>query len=121
MTNNRQQRPPSSRQERAAWYTTALEDQASSGLSMAEYAAEVGVAAATLYQWKRRLSGRAESPSGSNTARPSGLIQVGLNDSVAVEAQSMFIVRLSPERSIEVPQDFETEALEQLLSILEAC
>jgi transcriptional regulator with XRE-family HTH domain len=45
---------PQSRDELTAWYTAALEDQARSGQSMADYAEDLGVAPATLYQWKRR-------------------------------------------------------------------
>lgn len=121
MTNNQQKRPPRGRKERAAWYASALEAQASSGTSMTEFEAKIGVTAVTLYPWKRRLSTRVESPSEPSATRPSGLIQVALDGSVAADAPAMFIVRLSSERSVEVPQDFDAEALEQLLGILEAC
>ena len=36
---------PRSREKLAGWYAAALDDQASSGLSVAEYAAELGVTA----------------------------------------------------------------------------
>jgi hypothetical protein len=39
----------------AGWYSAALSAQASSGLSITEYAPCIGVAAATLYEWRPRL------------------------------------------------------------------
>jgi len=121
MTNSQQERPPRGRKERAAWYASALEAQASSGMSMTQFAAKMGVTAVTLYHWKRRLSNRANDASEPSTTLPSGLIQVALNDCAAAATPSMFIIRLSSKRSVEVPQDFDAEALEQLLGILEAC
>jgi hypothetical protein len=41
---------PRSRRDLARWYAAALKEQESSGLSMAAYAKELGIAAVTLYQ-----------------------------------------------------------------------
>ena len=59
---------PRSRDELEAWYGAALDDQATSGLSVAEYAEGIGVTAATLYQWRRRLG--ADSDDRSDSAQP---------------------------------------------------
>ncbi len=47
---------PRNRDDLAAWYAAALEDQVASGLSVAEYAGLIGVTATTLYEWRRRLA-----------------------------------------------------------------
>ena len=122
MTNDEQeQERPRSRRERAAWYAAVLESQAGSGLSMTACATKIGVTAATLYQWKRRLGGLAGSPVEANAGQPSGLIQVAIKNCPSARTPEKFLVRLSPSRSVEVPQDFHTAALEQQLGILEAC
>jgi hypothetical protein len=51
---------PRGREQLAAWYAQVLEAQGRSGLSIAEYGAQIGVTAATLYSWKRRLAPRSE-------------------------------------------------------------
>jgi len=121
MTNNEQEGRPRGRKERAAWYGMALEGQAGSGLSMAAYATRSGVTAATLYRWKKRLGGPAGSRVEARAAQSNGLIEVAIKNCPSSGTPENFLVRLSPGRSIEVPQDFNTAALEQLLGILEAC
>ena len=66
---------PASREELETWYSAALAEQESSGLSVADFAEELGVTATTLYQWRRRLSAtsaedRRRQPS------PKGLVEV---------------------------------------------
>jgi transposase-like protein len=121
MTNTEQEGRPRGRKERAAWYAMALEGQAGSGLNMAAYAARIGVAAATLYQWKKRLCGLSSSRVEANAVQPNGLIRVAIKNSPSVGTTEKFLVRLSHGRSLEVPQDFNSVALEQLLGILETC
>ena len=121
MTNNEQGRRPRGRKERVAWYAAALERQAGSGLSVAAYAARIGVTAATLYQWKKRLVEQAENSVEVNSAQSNGLIRVAVPNCPSAQAPEKFLVHLSSSRSIEVPQDFNTAALERLLGIVQAC
>ena len=58
---------PSSRDALRDWYSAILEDQESSGLSVAEYADKVGLSAATLYQWRRRLHSVDSGPSADDS------------------------------------------------------
>ena len=46
---------PTGRAGLTAWYAAALAHQARSGLSVAEFARQLGASAATLYEWRRRL------------------------------------------------------------------
>ena len=48
---------PTSRKDLAAWYSAALDAQARSDLSVADYAKQVGVVGWTLCDWRRRLGG----------------------------------------------------------------
>ncbi len=111
---------PQKRGELADWYTTALAEQASSGLSVAEYADELGVSSATLYQWKRRLS--AEDTAEFETPRSLGLVEVTIEDQPRVCAESSsIVVQLSGDRRVEVPRGFDDNDLVRLISLLESC
>lgn len=110
---------PRSRAKLEAWYAAALEEQASSGLSVAAYATKIGVTAATLYQWRRRLSCKPDEL-GANSVEPHGLIQVSLK-SPASPAFDRFVVRLERDRFIEVPYSFDESALGRLIAVLDAC
>lgn len=66
---------PTSREELADWCATALAAQASSGLSVSAYAAQLGVTAATLYQWRRRLACDGD---GDHEGLPANLVEVTL-------------------------------------------
>lgn len=115
---------PRGRQGLSAWYTELLTDQESSGLSVAQYAEALGLTATTLYHWKRRLSGTppscAERRSGTQ-APPEGLIRLSLPQRPAPAAHAGFVVRLGGGRRVEVPDDFDGESLQRLLSVLEQC
>ena len=114
---------PRGRDELAEWYAAALDDQATSGLTVAEYAEEIGVAAATLYQWRRRLSVDAGGDL-SAPPRPAGLVEVTLEaerTEPSIEAAGVFTVRLGCGRSIELPQHFDGSELRRLVEILESC
>jgi hypothetical protein len=61
---------PARRDERAVRYRTALEQQAASGLNMAEFASHVGVSTWVLLDWRQRV---ADDDAGDVS---SGLIEV---------------------------------------------
>lgn len=110
---------PKSRGELARWYAEALEHQATSGLTLAEYAEEIGVAPATLYEWRRRLS--AEDAAEGQRAAPFGLVEVTVEDEGATGSSAAFLVRLGGERGIEVPPGFAEADLRRLVRVLESC
>ena len=112
-------RPPR-REDLAGWYADVLADQEASGLSVAEYAADLGLTATTLYQWKRRLSVSAQR-SGASRSQATGLIQVSLRRESFPDEGPAFVVRLTGERCVEVPADFDGDALHRLLGVLETC
>ena len=107
---------PSNRVELAAWYATALEAQATSGLSVAEYAEEIGVTSATLYQWRRRLWHSAEGD--QDQAK---LVEVSLATAKVNSVAETLVVRVTGGRSIEVPRGFDDGDLRRLLTVLESC
>lgn len=107
---------PSRRSELAAWYESVLEEQEQSGLSVTEFAEEIGVTASTLYQWRRRLT----TPSRRTGGVASGLVRV----QVARGGEALrgtLVVRLNSGRGIEVPRGFDPEELSRLIEVLEAC
>lgn len=114
---------PRRRDELAGWYAAALEDQASSGLSMAEYASELGVASATLYQWRRRLS--SEEQAEFDTPRSFGLVEVFSEvqppAGSPAETAGPLVVRLGAGRCVEVPSRFDDGELMRLITVLESC
>ena len=102
----------------ASWYAGALEVQSSSGLSMAEFADEIGVSVATLYQWKRRLS--PDDHAEFETPRSLGLVEVSLPGRPQTESGPV-VVRLSSGRYLEVPRRFDDDDLIRLVQLLESC
>jgi len=120
MRTNDKGRRPVGRDELAQWYAEVLADQASSGLSVAEYADEIGVTASTLYHWRRRL---AEDESDSHGRRPYGLVEVAIEDDrrAGKSEAAQLVVRLDSGRSIEVPAGFDGVELRRLVAVLESC
>jgi len=110
---------PSSRSDRADWYARALEEQASSGLSLAEYAEELGIPAVTLYRWRQRLS--AQSAVEPSAPSPFGLVEVSLDEEVPLDSCGPFVVRLGGDRGVEVPAKFSKEDLRRLIRVVESC
>ncbi len=110
---------PQCRDELAEWYAAALEDQASSGLSMADYADELGVTPTTLYQWRRRLS--ADVAAEFETPGSLGLVEVSIEDRSPAKAVDPIVVRLGRGRCVELPRRFDDDDLIRLLEILESC
>jgi hypothetical protein len=110
---------PQCRDDLASWYTAALKDQVSSGLSVADYADQLGVTAATLYQWKRRLS--ADDAAEFETPRSLGLVEVALDSLPPTRPTDPIVVRLGRDRYVELPSRFDDEDLIRLIEILESC
>jgi len=111
---------PRARGDLARWYAAALDDQAASGLSVAEYADEIGVAAATLYQWRRRLALRSDEDR-QTLPNPVGLVEVTVKSRSAPDDVAVFTVRLGRDRGIEVPHEFDDAELRRLVTVLESC
>jgi len=109
---------PTSRRELAEWYSAALADQASSGMSVAKYADHLGVSIPTLYLWRRRLGTGVRAVA----TRSPKLVEVTLARSAAAPATKGFVVRLfAGRRSIEVPCGFDRDDLRRLVEALESC
>jgi transposase-like protein len=111
---------PRSRSERARWYSEVLEHQAASGLTIVEYAHGIGVAPATLYEWRRRLA--TESCDDQSPATPFGLVEVAVEPEPVASPNGMtFVVQLGCGRAVEVPAGFIEADLRRLVRLLESC
>ena len=120
MTTTHVELRPTDRAALAAWYTSVLEDQEDSGLTMTEYAAEIGVTPATLYNWRRRLG---SSPSRSSKGSPAGLVRVKVREEAQQPATrtAALVVRLGANRAIEVRPGFCVDELVRVIEVLESC
>ena len=116
---------PTGRAGLSQWYSAALAAQKRSGLTLEEYARQLGVTATTLYQWRRRLSGGGGGRSGSKATEPGPrLVELVVNRADAKTAGDLAmcaIVRLGGSRSIEVPRGFDSDDLRRLVTLLESC
>ncbi|MCP3994292.1 MAG: hypothetical protein GY722_04390 [bacterium] len=110
---------PRNRDDLAAWYAAAFDDQAASGLSVAEYADLIGVTATTLYQWRRRLA--AASHSEPEVSNVTGLVEVEFEETGATASEAILVVRLRDGIEIEVPSNFDDEALRRLIKVIDPC
>lgn len=120
MRRNAIESRPTSRAELAEWYSDLLEQQAASGLSVTAFAAQVGLSAWTLYEWRRRLLGTASTKQESPPTGPR-LIEVSIARP-ELPGDAVVIVRLvDGRRSIAVPHGFDGEELRRLVSVLESC
>lgn len=105
-----------SRASLADYYRELLEEQAGSDLSMTEFADEVGVSAATLYGWRRRLADSAEGTEAQD------LLEVQLTDEEAAQQRrSPIVLTVDGRLRIELEADFDAGALERLLRLLSQC
>lgn len=109
---------PTSRVELASWYSSILEQQAASGLSVVEFAEQAGLSAWTLYDWRRRLSSPVATDSPPSAAK---LIEVRLAQPEPGAAAGMVVRVGDGGRSIVVPSGFDSDELRRLLSVLESC
>lgn len=113
-------RRPVSREDLASWYAVALAEQESSGLSVADFADELGVTATTLYHWRRRLAADT-AKDGRGSPSSIGLVEVTVGSRVVAGDTGSFVVRLAADRSIEVPCAFDDADLRRLVTVLESC
>jgi transposase len=104
------------RTSRAEWQKRIARWQ-DSGLSADEFAAEIGVNAGTLRQWKYTMNRMAR---GSARRKPaldaSSFVEV---QSAATASESTFQLELGPDRRLHIPSNFDAAALGRLLSLLE--
>jgi len=108
---------PVGRRGLAGWYAAVLKAQRASGLSVAEYATEIGVSAPTLYQWRRRLE-----PAGRDGQGVTRLIEVTEARQAAEADDGGLVVRLAGgRRSVVVPHGFDGNELRRLIGVLESC
>lgn len=109
---------PTSRGELAAWYSSILEQQAESGLSVTEYAARAGLSAWTLYGWRRRLGAVADASPSSERPR---LIEVAVSRPTAPATEGLLVRLGDGRRSVVVPSGFDGDDLRRLVAVLESC
>ena len=113
---------PQSHEDLPGWYAAALAAQASSGLSVAEYADGIGVTATTLYQWRRRLAAGGGDKGHRSRRSRVGLVEVTVErGAVTANDAKTFVVRLGRDRGIEVPRGFADADLRRLVTLLESC
>jgi transcriptional regulator with XRE-family HTH domain len=109
---------PSGGSALARWYSEALAEQRRRGISVSDFAGELGVSAVTLYQWRRRLAGGGSQ----KKPLPSGLIELKMDGATKVEQKpSGLRLHLDEHGVLEIPCDFDAEALSRLIEVLRAC
>jgi hypothetical protein len=107
---------PTRREDLAAWYSAALEQQARSGLSIPRFAASAGISAWVLYQWRRRMSPTARPAAG---AAPQ-LVEVAVVRAAAEHCDRLS-VHLRTGHKVDVPAGFDGRELRRLIGVLESC
>jgi len=107
------------RTSRAEWQKR-IERWNDSGLSAEQFAAEMGINAGTLRHWKYFLGKRASGALASKPTRPivaNSLVEV--QPVVAAAPTAAFELELGADRRLRIPPQFEADALERLLAVLE--
>ena len=110
---------PSDREQLPSWYASVLDAQKTSGLTMADFIVETGISNSSLYKWRQRLI----NESTCEPAKPdtTNLIEVTVARP-SPRATTRMIVRVANDRrSIDVPTDFDDDALRRLVEVLESC
>ena|ERR1041384_7012351 len=93
-----------------------------SGLSADEFAAEIGVNAGTLRQWKYTLNREERERVGRKVVVDAASfveVQTAQRTTGGEGGGSMFQLELGRERRLHIGSDFDAGALERLLSLLE--
>ena len=103
---------PSDRSLLADWYRAALERQAQSGIPMTAFADAIGVSAANLYLWRRRLGAGSERPATTRASASSGqgLLELRLADS-GLQSTCSFTLRIGARFEVDIPKRFDADDL----------
>jgi hypothetical protein len=107
---------PTRREDLAAWYSAALEQQAKSGLSIPRFAARAGISAWVLYQWRRRMSPAARL----GDAPAPRLVEVAVVPTNPANADRLS-VHLRSGHKVDVSAGFDGAELRRLIGVLESC
>lgn len=125
----RQRKPAPRLTEKERSYRALFEEQAASGRSLAEFAAERGLAAGTLSWWKaeirRREAVRRGRPAPRRTRKPRRtpkLVPVSVSGDTGLSPRvaGQFEVSLPGGAAVRVPFDFDRASFERLVAVLEA-
>jgi len=102
-----------------SWYAAVLDAQKSSGLTMADFLVETGISNSSLYKWRQRLI----SEAGHIPQKPvaTEFIEVKLARQPSTGASHMTVRMAGNRHGIEVPHDFDADALRRLVEVLESC
>ena len=100
------------REDLASYYTELLEEHERSGLSVAEFAEEVGVSSATLYAWRRRLGPEVRSPQ---------LLEVEIDSGQESGGAGAIGLVVGGRFRVELEAGFDEGTLERLLGVLARC
>lgn len=108
-------RHSSGRDGLAAHYADLLSKQESSDLSMREFAAQHGVSACTLYQWKRRLS---SDPSAARSEVGS-LVAVDVIQQADMRTRAeVYELSFANGASLRLPRDFDVARVAELVALV---
>ena len=94
-----------------------FEDHRSSGLSLLAFARKEGLCYTSLLRWRSR------PPKGASVLEPSDLGADPGFIPVKLQSEGMggdYVLSLAAGRFLRIPQQFETDSLQRLLSVLEA-
>ena len=90
-----------------------------SGLSAEQFAAELGISAATLKAWKYKLGHRALAASPMRKFRETTAPVIEILETTSSRVRHGFELELKGGRRLHIPSDFDAPALGRLLTILE--
>jgi hypothetical protein len=98
----------------------ALSRWESSGLTQREFAAREQIPYSTLQYWRRRLRKAAPAKQSSRSEPLLAAVHV-VPDPQPVPNTSAFEVRTADGLALSIPQDFDANELQRLLTVLRAC